>query len=260
MAEAAGRTKAVAAPFSIALAPPHAAAAAAAAVPGPNFSAANAASVAGDIETPLIEPSRSLGDSMPAGTRVVRPWAGKGGWKKRKSVGGRDGGKERGGMGKGKEGGMRRGGGGMLLERTSSALFIRLPPLHWANPPFPPPHSPLCQSPLSPPLTDTGEDQLRSLHPPTAPPSGQSGAHRHGMGGGCGGRWVRWVLAGFMDTLHNTDQQTIFLLFSKESTALLTKAILSSPAAHRCTVAIASHEQQQPLPPIVPAASALCTL
>ncbi|CAI5534374.1 unnamed protein product, partial [Closterium sp. Naga37s-1] len=63
MAEAAGHTKAVAAPFSIALAPPHAAAAAAAAAPGPNFSAPNAAPVAGDLETPLIEPSRSLGDT-----------------------------------------------------------------------------------------------------------------------------------------------------------------------------------------------------
>ncbi|CAI5534375.1 unnamed protein product [Closterium sp. Naga37s-1] len=80
MAEAAGHTKAVAAPFSIALAPPHAAAAAA--VPEPNFSAPNAAPIAGDIETPLIEPSRSLGDSMPAGTRVVRPWAGEGVGKK----------------------------------------------------------------------------------------------------------------------------------------------------------------------------------
>ncbi|CAI5469117.1 unnamed protein product, partial [Closterium sp. Yama58-4] len=65
MAQATSHTKAVVAPFSIALVPPHAGAVAA---------APNAAPFAGDIETPLIEPSGSLGASVPAGTRVVRPW------------------------------------------------------------------------------------------------------------------------------------------------------------------------------------------
>ncbi|CAI6004518.1 unnamed protein product [Closterium sp. NIES-64] len=70
--------KSVAAPFSIALAPPHAAAAA----PGPKSSAPKsaqiAASVAGEMETPLMEASHPLSDGVPAGTRVVRPWAGNG--------------------------------------------------------------------------------------------------------------------------------------------------------------------------------------
>ncbi|CAI5457584.1 unnamed protein product [Closterium sp. Yama58-4] len=83
-------TTAVAASFSIALAPPHAAAAA----PGPNSSAPKsaqiAASVAGEMETPLMEASHRLGDIVPAGTSVI-------------------------------------------LERTSSGLFIRLPPVHPAK-------------------------------------------------------------------------------------------------------------------------------
>ncbi|CAI5964202.1 unnamed protein product [Closterium sp. NIES-65] len=199
MAEA-SHTKAVAAPFSIALAPPHAAdSTAPTAAP---VAASVAAPVAGEMEAPLIEPSHTLSDSMPAGTHVVRPIGG-----------GRDGGG--GGIGGGGEG--REKGGGRagkslakkkLLERTSSALFIRLPSLHCANPPFSSlpstgliPISPLRPIPLNPPQffpPATGEDQLRPLHPHPAPPAGQSGARLHGTAmGEVGATGVGWVRQGW---------------------------------------------------------------
>ncbi|CAI6004519.1 unnamed protein product [Closterium sp. NIES-64] len=213
MAEA-SHTKAVAAPFSIALAPPHAAdSTAPTAAP---VAASVAAPVAGEMEAPLIEPSHTLSDSMPAGTHVVRPIGG-----------GRDGGGGGiGGGGEGREKGGGRAGKSLAKKKVecgeegrgwsrvvsiagcwnavlqcippslapvsipSSALFIRLPSLHCANPPFSSlpstgliPISPLRPIPLNPPQffpPATGEDQLRPLHPHPAPPAGQSGARLHG--------------------------------------------------------------------------------